>query len=80
MGLAFILVLMFAPFYWRLQGLDTDGYTIAGFFPQSDANGYFVGALKILSGEEIPEFAARRPFFSAFLSVLLVLPSTKTSS
>ena len=71
MGFTFILILIFAPFYWRFQGFDTDGYTIAGAFPQSDANGYFVGALKILYGEKIPVFAARRPLFSAFLSVLL---------
>jgi hypothetical protein len=73
MVLTFILVLMIAPFYWRFQGLDTDGYTLAGFFSQSDANGYFAGALKILYGEETAEFASRRPFFSAFLSVLLFL-------
>jgi hypothetical protein len=71
LGFLFLLAFTFFPFYWRLQGLDTDGFTIAGVFPQNDANGYFIGTLKILYGEQIPAFAARRPLFSAFLSVIL---------
>jgi hypothetical protein len=73
LGFIFLLALVFFQFYWRLHGLDTDGFTIAGIFPQSDANGYFIGTLKILYGEQIPAFAARRPLFSAFLSVILWL-------
>ena len=71
LGFLFLLALVFFSFYWRLHGLDTDGFTIAGIFPQNDANGYFIGTLKILHGEQIPAFAARRPLFSAFLSVIL---------
>jgi len=67
----YILILVFSPFYWRLQGFDTDGFSIGGILPQSDANGYFTGALRILYGEKISPFAARRPLFVAFLSVLI---------
>ena len=73
LGFVFLLALVFFQFYWRLHGLDTDGFTIAGIFPQNDANGYFIGTLKILYGEQITPFAARRPLFSAFLSVILYL-------
>jgi hypothetical protein len=69
----FLLAFAFFPFYWRLHGLDTDGFTITGIFPQNDAGGYFIGTLKILYGAEITPFAARRPLFSAFLSVILFL-------
>src|SRR5574339_860590 len=69
----FLLAFAFFPFYWRLHGLDTDGFTITGIFPQNDANGYFIGTLKILYGGQITPFAARRPLFSAFLSVILYL-------
>ncbi|MFZ5908631.1 MAG: hypothetical protein ACOYYU_01285 [Chloroflexota bacterium] len=70
-GFAFILLLVFAPFYWRLQGFDTDGFTIGGVLPLSDANYYYTGALRILYGEKVSVFAARRPLFIAFLSVLI---------
>ncbi len=70
-GLFVILLLVFSPFYWRFQGFDNDGFTITGILPQSDANGYYTGAWKILYGEKISAFAARRPLFVAFLSVLL---------
>jgi hypothetical protein len=73
LGFLFLLAFAFFPFYWRLHGLDTDGFTITGVFPQNDANGYFIGTLKILYGEQITPFAARRPLFSAFLSVILYL-------
>ncbi|MDQ2691821.1 MAG: hypothetical protein M3Y68_07315, partial [Chloroflexota bacterium] len=75
LGLLFLVAFVFFPFYWRLHGLDTDGFTVAGILPQNDANGYFIGTLKILYGEQIPAFAARRPLFSAFLSVILWLSS-----
>ena len=73
LGFLFLVAFVSFPFYWRLHGLDTDGFTIAGILPQNDANGYFIGTLKILYGEQIPAFAARRPLFSAFLSVILYL-------
>jgi len=70
-GFAFVLILVFAPFYWRFRGFDTDGFTIGGVLPLSDANYYYTGALRILYGEKVSVFAARRPLFIAFLSVLL---------
>ncbi len=73
LGFLFLLAFVFFPFYWRLHGFDTDGFTIAGILPQNDALEYFIGTLKILYGEQIPAFAARRPLFSAFLSVILYL-------
>jgi len=73
MGLAIILFVVIGPFYWRFQGFDTDGYSLAGVLSQSDAKGYFIGGLKILYGEQMPEFSARRPLFSAFLAVLFYI-------
>ncbi len=73
LGFLFLLAFVFFSFYWRLHGFDTDGFTIAGILPQNDALEYFIGTLKILYGEQIPAFAARRPLFSAFLSVILYL-------
>jgi hypothetical protein len=58
---------------WRIQGFDRDGFSIAGVLPTSDANGYFTGAIKILYGQDISSFAARRPLFVTFLSVILFL-------
>ena len=73
LGFLILVAFVLFPFYWRLHGLDTDGFTIAGILPQNDANGYFIGTLKLLYGEQIPAFAARRPLFSAYLSVILWL-------
>lgn len=67
-GGSVILLLVFSTLFWRFQGFDNDGFTITGILPQSDANGYYTGAVKILYGEKISVW---RPLFVAFLSVLL---------
>ncbi|MBK9925682.1 MAG: hypothetical protein IPP66_10355 [Anaerolineales bacterium] len=72
-GFVIILVLVLAPMYWRMQGFDRDGFSLLGVFPSSDANGYFTGAIKVLYGEDIPPFAARRPLFITYLSTILFL-------
>lgn len=68
-----VLVLVLAPIYWRIQGFDRDGFSLLGVLPSSDANGYFTGAIKILYGEDVPPFAARRPLFITYLSTILFL-------
>ncbi len=73
--LTVISLLNLSPLYWRLQGYDTDGFSLLGILPSSDAEGYFTGAVKILYGEHISPFAARRPLFSTFLSTLLFITS-----
>lgn len=54
---------------WQ-SGLS-DGFTLAGLFPYSDAAGYFNDAQRILAGEPITSFSSRRPLYAAFLAGLL---------
>lgn len=54
---------------WQ-SGLS-DGFTLAGLFPYSDAAGYFSDAQRILAGEPITSFSSRRPLYAAFLAGLL---------
>lgn len=49
----------------------SDGFTLAGLFPYSDAAGYFGDAQRILAGEPITSFSSRRPLYAAFLAGLL---------
>lgn len=49
----------------------SDGFTLAGLFPYSDAAGYFSDAQRILAGEPITAFSSRRPLYAAFLAGLL---------
>jgi hypothetical protein len=49
----------------------SDGFTLAGLFPYSDAAGYFSDAQRILVGEPITAFSSRRPLYAAFLAGLL---------
>lgn len=72
-GLSIIFFLVVSPLHWRFQGYDTDGFTIGGVLPTSDASGYFTGGTKIIYGEHISPFAARRPLFVTFLSVVLFI-------
>lgn len=51
----------------------SDGFTLAGLFPYSDAAGYFSDAQRILAGEPITSFSSRRPMYAAFLAGLLKL-------
>ena len=72
-GFFLILLLILSPFYWRLQGLDTDGFSITGVLPFNDANGYYAGAVNLLYGGQLSAFASRRPLFVVFLAALLFL-------
>lgn len=72
-GFVLIMLLAISPFYWRLQGLDTDGQSITGVLPHSDSYGYYTGAVTWLYGGLISPFSARRPLYVVFLSTLLFL-------
>ena len=64
-----------ALFSFALAGLWASGQTqpniISGLLPVNDATNYYIDALRILSGMDISNFSAMRPFFPGFLSVLL---------
>lgn len=51
----------------------SDGFTLAGLFPFSDAAGYFADAQRILAGEPLTSFSSRRPLYASFLAGLLTL-------
>jgi hypothetical protein len=52
---------------------QTDGSTIAGLLPYSDAFNYFADAQRILAGVPISSFSSRRPMFAAWLAGLLAV-------
>lgn len=49
----------------------TDGSTLAGLLPFSDASGYFTEANALRAGHEFSAFSARRPIFVGVLAALL---------
>ncbi|HYL79839.1 MAG TPA: hypothetical protein VEU07_03450, partial [Candidatus Acidoferrum sp.] len=51
----------------------SDGDMIAGVFPYSDAQGYYLDALRLLTGDKLSAFSSRRPLFPVFLAGLLGL-------
>lgn len=50
---------------------QTHGTTISGFIPIRDASSYYVDALRLLDGQNISIFSARRPLFTGLLAVFL---------
>ncbi|HLO32245.1 MAG TPA: hypothetical protein VK249_24055 [Anaerolineales bacterium] len=73
--LSFALVL--ALFAFALAGLWAIGQTqptvLNGVVPMFDAADYYADALRLLAGQDISDFSARRPLFAGELSVLLWL-------
>jgi hypothetical protein len=69
--LIIVTILIYFPFYWRLQGFDTDSITVGGIFPRNDSFFYVESAYRILYGVPISVTAAYHPLFTAFLSTLL---------
>jgi hypothetical protein len=66
-----------ALFALALAGLWATGQTqsivLSGIVPLYDASNYYTDALRLLSGQDLSDFSARRPLFAGFLSVLLWL-------
>lgn len=69
--IAFLLCITFVVLFGTWQAGVTDGLTIAGLFPYSDAQGYFADALRLLHGQKFTVFSSRRPLFPVFLTGLL---------
>lgn len=69
--IAFLLFIAFAVLFGTWQAGVTDGTTIAGLFPYSDAQGYFTDALRLLHGQKFSVFSSRRPLFPVFLTGIL---------
>ncbi len=66
-----------ALFALSLNGLwasvQSDGGALGGLLPWSDNGSYYAGALRILNGFPIAGLATRRPLYSAFYSVALLI-------
>jgi hypothetical protein len=76
-GKALSLIVTLALFALALAGLWATGQTqsivLNGVVPLYDASDYYIDALRLLSGQDLSDFSARRPLFASFLSVLLWL-------
>lgn len=76
-GKALSLTMTLALFALALAGLWATGQTqstvLNGIVPLYDASNYYTDALRLLAGQELSDFSARRPLFTGFLSVLLWL-------
>ena len=75
MGRAVSLLFALALFALALAGLWATGQTqstlLNGIVPLYDAANYYTDALRLLAGQDLSDFSARRPLFAGFLSVLL---------
>jgi hypothetical protein len=76
-GRALSLILTLSLFALALAGLWATGQTqsivLSGIVPLYDAAEYYTDALRLLAGQDLSNFSARRPLFAGFLSVLLWL-------
>lgn len=76
-GRALSLTMTLALFALALAGLWATGQTqstiLNGIVPLYDAADYYTDALRLLAGQDLSDFSARRPLFAGFLSVLLWL-------
>lgn len=68
-----------ALFALALAGMWASGHTqstvLSGLIPLTDAQNYYVDALRLLAGRNVLEFSAARPLFAGFLATLLALTS-----
>jgi hypothetical protein len=71
LGLTVTLALFALPLASLWQDVTTNGFAIGGL-PWSDAQGYYVEANRLIDGHPL-EWSSRRPFFTAFLAVLLAV-------
>jgi hypothetical protein len=71
------LIMTLTLFALALAGLWATGQTqstvLSGVVPLYDAADYHADALRLLAGDSLSDFSARRPLFACFLSVLLWL-------
>jgi hypothetical protein len=71
------LTLTLALFALALAGLWATGQTqsivLSGIVPLYDAANYYTDALRLLAGQDLSDFSARRPLFAGFLSLSLWL-------
>ena len=71
------LTMTLTLFALALAGLWATGQTqstvLSGIVPLYDAADYHADALRLLAGDPLSDFSARRPLFASFLSVLLWL-------
>ncbi len=68
-----ILVLFSLPLIYKWQTAKFDGVIFGGLLPWADANGYYTGAQRLMEGGYLTEFATRRPLFTGFFTILLVV-------
>ena len=71
------LTMTLTLFALALAGLWATGQTqstvLSGIVPLYDAADYHADALRLLAGQDLSDFSARRPLFAGFLSILLWL-------
>lgn len=72
-GLSIVLFLFGLPLSGIWESVYNESTILRGLIPWNDANGYYQDARRLLNGELISQFSARRPLFSGLLSVLLGL-------
>src|SRR5687768_11721220 len=64
-----------ALFAFALAGLwaigQTQSIVLNGIVPLFDASGYYTDALRLVAGQDVSDFSARRPLFAGLLSVWL---------
>jgi hypothetical protein len=76
-GKALSLTSTLALFALALAGLWATGQTqsvvLNGIVPLYDAADYYTDALRLLGGQDLSDFSARRPLFTIFFSALLSL-------
>ncbi|MBU0991166.1 MAG: hypothetical protein KJ737_01625 [Proteobacteria bacterium] len=74
---ALLLILLGIVIMYRLYfgviSIETAGLYHIGYIPWSDAKGWLDGAESILQGGKLSGLPARRPLFTLFLSILLIV-------
>ncbi len=71
LGMSVTLSLFALPLAGLWVSGQSQSVAINGLVPLADAANYYTDSLRILSGAEISQFSAMRPFFPGFLSFLM---------
>lgn len=72
-GITATLIIFALPLSGLWSSGQSEQYILGGLLPFSDAMNYHSDAQRLLEGMSFSSFSGRRPIFSAFLSVLLVI-------
>ncbi len=72
-SLSLTLILFALPLLALWNSGISDGYTIGGLLPWSDARGYYWDAERLLEGGTFSEIPPQRPLFAGILATLLAL-------